>query len=99
VAQVPDRVAHTHLKDVDAGLAARVRAGERGYHEAVAAGMYRPLGTGDVDFARILSTLDSQGYTGWYVMEQDAVLTEEPAPGGGPVADVRASLGFLERLR
>jgi inosose dehydratase len=98
VAQVPDRVAHTHLKDVDARLAAQVRTGERGYHRAVADGMYRPLGRGDVDFARIVSTLESHGYTGWYVMEQDAVLDAEPAPGEGPVADVRASLAYLASL-
>jgi len=99
VAQVPDRVAHTHLKDVDAWLAAAVRAGERGYHEAVTEGMYRPLGQGDVDFARIVSTLEGNGYTGWYVMEQDAVLTAEPGPGEGPVRDVRASLAFLNGLQ
>ena len=98
VAQVPERVAHTHLKDVDAWLAAGVRAGERGYSDAVAEGMYRPLGQGDVDLARIVSTLEGHGYTGWYVMEQDAVLAAEPEPGGGPVADVRASLAFLDAL-
>ena len=98
VAQVPDRVAHAHLKDVDAWLAAGVRAGERGYSEAVAEGMYRPLGQGDVDLARIVSTLEGRGYAGWYVMEQDAVLAKEPEPGDGPVADVRASLAFLDAL-
>jgi inosose dehydratase len=99
VAQVPQRVAHTHLKDVDARLAGQVRAGERGYRAAVADGLYRPLGRGDVDVARIVSTLESHGYAGWYVMEQDTVLTAEPAPGDGPVADVRASLTFLDGLR
>ena len=98
VSQVPDLVAHAHLKDVDARLAAQVRAGERGYSEAVAGGMYRPLGRGDVDLARIVRSLEEHGYTGWYVMEQDAVLTAEPAPGAGPVADVRASLAFLGDL-
>ena len=34
--QAPERIAHTHLKDVDAGLARRVRAGELTYTEAVA---------------------------------------------------------------
>lgn len=33
--EVPSRIAHTHLKDVDSGLAARVRAGELTYTEAV----------------------------------------------------------------
>jgi len=31
-------------------------------------------------------------------MEQDAVLAAEPEPGGGPLADVRASLAFLDAL-
>src|SRR5262249_60850200 len=44
--QAPGRVAHAHLKDVDAGWAGRVRRGEGSYTEAVASGMYRPLGQG-----------------------------------------------------
>ena len=35
-----DRIAHTHLKDVDADLAARVQSGELTYTQAVAQGMY-----------------------------------------------------------
>jgi inosose dehydratase len=94
-ATVPDRIAHTHLKDVDDALAARVRAGELTYTDAVRAGMYRPLGQGDIDIAGIVRGLESSGYTGWYVMEQDAILSEEPPSDSGPVADVRASLAFL----
>ena len=48
------RSRHVHLKDVDAGWAARVRSGEVGYTEAVRQGMYRPLGQGDVDIAAIV---------------------------------------------
>ncbi|WP_067482054.1 TIM barrel protein [Actinomadura hibisca] len=90
-----DRVAHVHLKDVDTALAGRVRDGRTGYTEAVAAGMYRPLGAGDVDISQIISTLEGAGYEGWYVMEQDTVLTAEPPPGRGPRDDVRASLAHL----
>lgn len=97
-AEVPDRIAHTHLKDVDAAAAARVRAGEIAYSAAVAEGMYRPLGQGDADIATIVRTLEGAGYTGWYVLEQDTVLTGEPPAGGGPIEDVRASLGFLATL-
>jgi inosose dehydratase len=96
--EVPQRVAHVHLKDVDAGLAARVRAGGTGYAAAVAAGMYRPLGRGDVDVAGIVASLAEAGYAGWYVMEQDTVLTDTPPPGEGPVADVRASLDYLRKV-
>jgi inosose dehydratase len=94
-AQVPDRIAHTHLKDVDAAAAARVRAGEIAYSTAVAEGMYRPLGQGDADIAAIITTLEAAGYTGWYVLEQDTVLTAEPPADSGPVDDVRAGLRFV----
>lgn len=92
--EVPERIKHTHLKDVDAALAARVQSGELTYTDAVAAGMYVPLGQGDVDIAGIVTALQDSGFDGWYVMEQDTILTEEPA-GDGPLADVRASVAFV----
>jgi inosose dehydratase len=95
--QAPDRIAHTHMKDVDAGVAARVRAGRLSYSEAVRQGMYRPLGTGDVDVAAIVSYLRGRGYAGWYVLEQDTVLTGEPT-GRGPVAEVWTSAEYLRSL-
>src|SRR6266511_162693 len=97
-AAVPERIGHVHLKDVDAWLAAQIRSGTLTYTEAVKAGLYRPLGTGDVDVAAIVRVLESAGYQGWYVMEQDTVLDHEPAPGKGPSAAVRASLTFLREL-
>ena len=95
--QVPERVQHCHLKDVDAALAARVQAGELTYTEAVAAGMYVPLGQGDVDIAGIVKALQDSGFDGWYVMEQDTILTGEPE-GEGPLADVRASVAFVTEV-
>jgi len=95
--QAPDRIAHTHFKDVDDQIAARVRSGRLSYTEGVSHGMYRPLGRGDVDFAAIVSHLRGRDYGGWYVLEQDTILTEEPC-GEGPVADVRQSAGYLRGL-
>jgi inosose dehydratase len=96
-AAVPDRIAHTHLKDVDESRARRVRAGELPYTDAVRGGMYRPLGQGDVDLEAIVTGLEDHGYRGWYVLEQDTILTEAPA-GEGPVEDVRTSVDYLRRL-
>jgi inosose dehydratase len=93
----PERVAHCHLKDVDGTWAEKVRAGDASYTSAVAAGMYRPLGQGDVDVAAIVGTLEAAGYDGWYVMEQDTILAGEPV-GEGPVVDARASIAFLRSL-
>jgi inosose dehydratase len=95
--QSPDRIAHTHLKDVDSTIAERVRAGRLTYTEGVVRGMYRPLGTGDVDIAAIVDTLRGNGYEGWYTLEQDTILTEEPH-GEGPLHDVRLSADFVRGL-
>ena len=95
--QVADRIAHVHFKDVDLTYARRVQAGRLTYTEAVRAGMYRPLGTGDVDVDAIVGSLHGNGYAGWYVLEQDTILTEPPA-GEGPVADVRTSVDYLRSL-
>jgi inosose dehydratase len=92
-----DRIAHVHAKDVDNRLAARVRAGDLTYTEAVAADMYRPIGAGDVDFAAVGAALGKHHYTGWWVLEQDTILREEPV-GEGPVADVRRSADHLRAL-
>lgn len=95
--QAPDRVAHTHLKDVDNSIAAKVRAGRLTYTEAVREGMYRPLGTGDVNVESILKTLRENDYQGWYVLEQDTILTGPPT-GEGPVCDVRTSADYVRSL-
>lgn len=97
VAAHPDRVRHVHLKDVDGALAAQVVAGSLTFADAVRAGMFVPLGTGDVDVTGIVDTLEGAGYQGWYVLEQDVMLPGEPV-GEGPVADVRRCLGYLTGL-
>jgi inosose dehydratase len=90
----PDRVGHVHLKDVDARLADRVRAGDLSFSAAVGTGLFRPLGEGDVDVLTLVRALEDAGYRGWYVLEQDVQLTggdDDP----DPVANVRASLDHL----
>jgi inosose dehydratase len=92
------RVAHVHLKDVAMDVAERVRGGRLGYADAVRAGMYRPLGAGDLPMGDVVAALEDAGYAGWYVLEQDTVLAELPSEGRGPYADAAASVGFLRQL-
>jgi inosose dehydratase len=95
--QAGDRIAHVHAKDVDQRLVRRVQAGDLTYTEAVRAGMYRPLGDGDIDFGAVAAALGRHDYDGWWVLEQDTILTGEPV-GEGPVADVRRSAEHLEAI-
>jgi inosose dehydratase len=92
----PERIGHVHLKDVRLDLAREVQDGRDTYTGAVARGMYVPLGEGDVDIAAIVRALEGAGYTGWYVLEQDTILTGAPEDTGvDPVADVRASIAHI----
>jgi inosose dehydratase len=94
-----DRIVHVHLKDVDAKLAARVRAGELSLVEATQQGLFKPLGQGDARIAEVLRALDDVGYEHWLVLEQDAAITgPEPPDGDGPVLDVRRSIEYLTTL-
>ncbi|SDB96089.1 2-keto-myo-inositol dehydratase [Sanguibacter gelidistatuariae] len=91
------RINHVHAKDVRADLAAKVRSGELTYTDAVRAGIYVPLGQGDVDLPRIVHALEAAGFDGWYVLEQDTILATAP-DDEGPVADVRMSMAYLRSL-
>ncbi len=92
-----DRIAHVHLKDVRLSVASTVR--DTSYIDAVRRGLYAPLGDGDLDIAGMVDALESTGYNGWYVLEQDAALPGEPTPGDGPVRDVARSIAFLGAAR
>ena len=50
-----------------------------------------------VGYAGVVGALDTAGYHGWYVLEQDTIL-EEPPAGEGPVAQVAQSLSYLRSL-
>lgn len=94
----PGRIAHVHLKDVRTSIARDAASGALDYTDAVRAGLYAPLGAGDVDIAGVVGALESFGYDGWYVLEQDVVVAEPPAPGTGPVDDVRRCHDVLRGL-
>jgi inosose dehydratase len=88
----PD-IRHVHLKDLDRGVLDAALARGDGFWQAMAAGVFCPVGAGSVDFAGVLGALRATGYDGWATIEQDRV------PGGGdPVADVRRSTAHLARV-
>jgi inosose dehydratase len=98
----PHRIGHVHLKDVRAAIAQVVRAGQISYTHAVGSGLYVPLGDGDVDVPTLVGVLHDAGYTGWYVLEQDTVLSQQSgdqkAEDDRPRRDVARSLAHLNAL-
>jgi inosose dehydratase len=94
----PNRVGHVHLKDVRADLAEQVRQGVTTYTEAVAHGIYTPLGAGDLDLESLLELLRDNDYDGWYVLEQDTALGPAPEEEGQPREHTRQGLDHLTKL-
>jgi inosose dehydratase len=98
VSRAADRIAHVHLKDVRSSISVGVSQGDVGYLAAVRAGLYAPLGDGDLDIGGIVGALERSGYRGWYVLEQDCALYAAPEAGTGPGQDVRRSVEFLSTM-
>jgi inosose dehydratase len=74
VRRYASRIGHVHLKDVD-GAALRTCTGRGlGFVEAVAAGVFTPLGEGSVDLRGVALALEQIGYDGWATFEQDRTL-------------------------
>lgn len=91
-----ERVGHVHLKDIRLDMVPAVLRREVSLMNATQAGVFTTLGAGDVDILGVVQTLESSGYRGWYVIEQDTAITGAfPAEGEGPVQQVAASLKYL----
>lgn len=65
------RLAHLHLKDVDAAVLERLRGGEIDMDEAWAEGIFCPFGKGVVPLREFLSRPEVRELDGYAVLEQD----------------------------
>jgi inosose dehydratase len=86
------RIRHVHLNDVYLDLARRVRGGSLDYSEAVARGLYVPLGEGGADVKRVTEALRGAGYRGWYALEQETRLA---SPEDRPLGRISRSLEYV----
>jgi inosose dehydratase len=74
------RVSYLHLKDCSRDIAAACREQELDYFAAVKAGVFCPLGQGEVDFPELFRQLQALEYDGWGVVEQDVLVDDVGAP-------------------
>ncbi|HSS60516.1 MAG TPA: sugar phosphate isomerase/epimerase [Candidatus Limnocylindrales bacterium] len=86
------RIQHVHLNDVDLDLARRVRERSLDYRDAVTRSLYRPVGEGGANVARVTEALRSAGYRGWYTLEQETRL---PSAEVRPLGSISRSLEFV----
>jgi inosose dehydratase len=94
-----DRVGHVHLKDVRLDMVPDVLSREVSLKAATQAGLFTQLGSGDVDIAGVVQTLEALNYRGSYVIEQDmAISGPVPKDGEGPGQEVQSSLTYLRDI-
>lgn len=92
IQEASGRIAHVHLNDVDADIARRVRERSLTYSDAVARGLYKPVGEGSIDVRAITSALKAANYGGWYTLEQEVKLS---SAADRPLGRVSRSLEFV----
>lgn len=93
VREFGSRIWHVHFKDADPAVMDESR--RRGWHglESTGHGVFCELGRGCVDFPAVLRALESTGYDGWVVVEQDVL------PGmGEPRASARRNREYLRSI-
>lgn len=90
-----DRVLYVHLKDVKRDELERVRTTDVHMREAWRRGIFCPLGSGVVDFPRLVEALRSRGYAGWAIVEQDVVPDEQGRLSPEPFESARTSRRYL----
>ncbi|MDO5678409.1 MAG: sugar phosphate isomerase/epimerase [Propionibacteriaceae bacterium] len=98
VRKYADRVGIVHAKDVRLDLAKKLLPGEINWSQGIKGGMFVPIGEGDIDFATIVGLLNDAGFDGYWVLEQDIMLDEEPLPGAGPVSNAAKSFEALKQF-
>ena len=81
-----DRVAYLHLKDL---RPEPLRGSTLSFDEAVAAGVFCPLGQGVVDFSGLREALVEHGFEGWATVEQDRLPTDTASPAQHAAASLR----------
>lgn len=93
-----DRVDIVHAKDIRKELTDKLLPGDITWSQGIKAGMFTPIGEGDIDFATIVALLDAAGFDGYWVLEQDIMLDEEPPADGGPIENAKKSFQALAAL-
>jgi inosose dehydratase len=86
------RILHVQLNDVDRELTNEVREQGEDYVEAVAMGLFKPLGEGIAKVDRVVEELRRSKYRGWYTLRQETRL---PSPEDRPLGGISRSLEYL----
>jgi inosose dehydratase len=84
-----------HIKDCNATVLQEARRNKWTFDEAIEHKVFTIIGQGDIDFRAFFRTLESNGYSGWSVVEQDVKFGDTAIP---PAESVAASLQYLQSV-
>lgn len=88
-----ERIWLVHFKDFNPLVLEEAKAKHWNYHEMIAAGIFSELGTGAVDFPRVLKAMQEIGYKGPIIVEQDVL------PGmGSPAENAKRNRQYLRSI-
>jgi len=90
------RITCLHLKDINPERLREARQRKLNFHDAVRLGVFAQLGSGGINFPRILELLKARGFQGWAVVEQDVLAGGKGA--GEPLANATAGRTYLRTL-
>lgn len=88
------RITGWHAKDVNLAIVDSTAANAWDYDHAVGRGLFTELGSGDINFAYIISVLDDAGFDGWVIVETDLTLLETPAESALQSRNALRRLGY-----
>ena len=83
-----------HLKDLNQEVLNNVYKNKIDFDSAVKMQVFSPLGSGIIDFKRILDNLKLINYNGYATIEQDI----DPSEGLNPLEYAKKSLNFLNKV-
>jgi inosose dehydratase len=90
-------IRHVHIKDCRLAVMQEVKDEGLGLEAALARGVFCTLGTGDSGIDEVIAQLRADGYSGWFVIEQDQWLRSIDTPES-VVAGQRANRAYLRAL-
>lgn len=92
-----ERIVGVHIKDMDSSIARKSRESDWSYQQTVREGIWKELGTGDLDHEAVFEALPEQ-FNGWIVIEVDRGTTPTPEESIEMSADwLRATSGVIAR--
>src|SRR5262249_48914524 len=86
---------YVHIKDINRSVLEQARAKALTFGQAVEAGVFTQIGEGCIGFPAFFRLLAKNGYTGWFVVEQDVKYGATPVP---PAVSMAASLKHLQHV-